>query len=129
MAEHTSKHLSFMKAEIACKVDSETKTFWVDIKTPEQAGDVSVGWSPKWDKFGVYVDGHEVFPRGFEEDPPVVDSLADIIEIAEAHAHEGRGDNPTRLGLVSMALLDVIIEGTRNAKGHERDSDPGDEVA
>lgn len=128
MAEHKTDRFEWLKAKVGTSVDSATKTFWLDVETPDVAPDITIGWSSAWDKFGVYADGHEIFPAGFEEDPPPWESLADIIAIAEEHAHEGRGDKPTKLGLVSMALLDVLIEGTRNAN-RERVADLGDQVA
>ncbi len=41
-----------------------TPLVFIDIITPDGHPDVAVGWGTKWERFGVYVDGQEVFPPG-----------------------------------------------------------------
>ena len=50
------------------KVYTQTLVFngvplcFIDVETPDGMPNVSIGWDPAWRRFGVYVDGEEVWP-------------------------------------------------------------------
>lgn len=37
---------------------------FIDVITPDGHPDIAIGWDTKWQRFGVYADGEEVFPPG-----------------------------------------------------------------
>lgn len=71
------ERFEFMKSRVVSQVDTSLgkPLCFIDVITPEGFPDISIGWSPAWDKFGVYVDGEEVFP--FPDDTiEIADNIA-----------------------------------------------------
>lgn len=75
------ERFQFMKSRVQTQVDTSFGPVlcFIDIETPGGFPDVSVGWTPSGDRFGVYVNGEEVYPPDGGGDLATMDEIHDLI--------------------------------------------------